>query len=107
MHGSNESHWKSQPMGGGTCLENRLREIAWGFDSPLFRDVHGIPRQPGSGPEPPSKADRADTRKSQPIGAGTALLARQLERAYGFDSRLFRIETQGPVMGRPGVVEQD
>lgn len=94
-------------MGGGTCLENRLREIAWGFDSPLFRDVHGIPRQPGSGPEPPSKADRADTRKSQPIGAGTALLARQLERAYGFDSRLFRIETQGPVMGRPGVVEQD
>ena len=41
-------------MGGGTCLENRLRATAWGFDSPLFR-----------------------------------------------------IETQGPVMGRPGVVEQD
>ena len=41
------------------------------------------------------------------MGGGTALLARQLERAYGFDSRLFRIEIQGPVMGRPGVVEQD
>ena len=41
------------------------------------------------------------------MGGGTCLENRLREIAYGFDSRLFRIETQGPVVGCPGVVEQD
>ena len=41
------------------------------------------------------------------MGGGTCLENRLRATAREFDSRLFRIETQGPVMGRPGVVEQD
>lgn len=29
--------WRGQPIGGGTCFENRLPERAWEFDSPSLR----------------------------------------------------------------------
>lgn len=41
------------------------------------------------------------------MGGGARLENRLRETAWGFDSPHFRIETQAPVMGRPGVVEQD